>query len=73
MFSIAYAFKGHAHVFAGRVKVVSHSSFRTSAIFKYFCPLHKPETLFCYGLLCMVYDAPQTNIHDLNNVLFCLI
>ena len=26
-------------MFAGRVKVVSHSSCRTSAIFKYFCPL----------------------------------
>ena len=39
MFFIAYAFKGHVHVFAGRVKVVSHSSCRTSAIFKYICPL----------------------------------
>ena len=39
MFFIAYAFNGHVHVFAGRVKVVSHSSCRTSAIFKYFCPL----------------------------------
>ena len=26
------------HTFAGRVKVVSHSSCRISAIFKYFCP-----------------------------------
>ena len=41
MFFIAHAFKGHVHVFAGRVKVVSHSSCRTSAISKYFCPLHK--------------------------------
>ena len=40
MFFIAYAFKGHVHAFAGRVKVVSHSSCRTSAIFKYFCPLY---------------------------------
>ena len=39
MFFIAYAFKGRVHVFAGRVKVVSHSSCRTSAIFEYFCPL----------------------------------
>ena len=39
MFFIAYAFKGHVHAFAGRVKVVSHSSCRTSAIFSYFCPL----------------------------------
>ena len=27
------------HVFAGRVKIVSHSSCRTSAILKYVCPL----------------------------------
>ena len=39
MFFIAYAFKGQVHVFAGPVKIVSHSSCRTSAIFKYFCPL----------------------------------
>ena len=39
MFFIAYTFKGHVHAFAGRVKVVGHSSCRTSAIFKYFCPL----------------------------------
>ena len=25
MFFIAYAFEGHVHAFAGRVKVVSHS------------------------------------------------
>ena len=39
MFFIAYTFKGQVHVFAGRVKIVSHWSCRTSAIFKYFCPL----------------------------------
>ena len=39
MFFIAYAFKGQVHVFAGRVKIVSHSSCRTSSILKYFCPL----------------------------------
>ena len=38
MFLIAYAFKGQVHVFAGRVKIVSHSSCRTSAILKYICP-----------------------------------
>ena len=26
-------------MFAGRVKIVSHSSCRTSAVLKYFCPL----------------------------------
>ena len=37
MFFIKYAFKGQ--VFARRVKIVSHSSCRTCAILKYFCPL----------------------------------
>ena len=49
MFLIAYAFKGHVHAFAGRVKVVSHSSCRTSAIFKYFCPLFKYEIMLKYS------------------------
>ena len=35
MFFIAYAFKGQVHVFAGRVKIVSHWSCRTSAILKH--------------------------------------
>ena len=34
MFFIAYAFKGQVHVCAGQVKIVSHSSCRTSAILK---------------------------------------
>ena len=34
MLFIAYAFEGQVHVFAGRVKIVSHSSCRTSAILK---------------------------------------
>ena len=45
MFFIAYAFKGQVHVFAGRVKIVSHLSCRTSAILNYFCPL-RVNTLF---------------------------
>ena len=36
--TLAYALKGQVHVFAGRVKVVSHSSCRTSAILKFFVP-----------------------------------
>ena len=39
MFFIAYAFKGQVHVFAGRVKIVSHSSCRKSATLKYNCLL----------------------------------
>ena len=45
MFFIAYAFNGHVHAFAGRVKVVRHLSCRTSAIFKYFCPLLLPARM----------------------------
>ena len=40
MFFIAYALKGQEHVFAGGVKIVSHSSSRTSAILKYIAPEH---------------------------------
>ena len=36
---IVHAFKRLVHVFAGQVKIVSHSSCRTSTILKYFCPL----------------------------------
>ena len=39
MFFIVHAFKRLVHVFAGQVKIVSHSSCRTSTILKYFCPL----------------------------------
>ena len=39
MFFIAYTFKGQVHVFTGQVKIVSHTSCRTSTILKYFCPL----------------------------------
>ena len=39
MFYIAYTFKGQVHVFAGRVKIISHLSCRTSTILIYFCPL----------------------------------
>ena len=37
-FFFAYTFKGQVHVFAGQVKIESHSSCKTSAILKYFCP-----------------------------------
>ena len=39
MFFIAYTFKGWVNVFAGHVKIISHSPCRTSAILNYFCPL----------------------------------
>ena len=33
------AFKGQVHMFAGQVKIVSHSSCKACATLKYFCPL----------------------------------
>ena len=41
MLFIAYTFKGQVHdiVFAGGLKIVSHSSCRTSTLLKYFCTL----------------------------------
>ena len=49
MLFIAYAFKGQVHVFARRVKFVSHSSCRTNAILKYFCPLNQVVPYFHKG------------------------
>ena len=46
MFFIAYAFKGQMCVIAGQVKIVSHSSCRTIATFKYFCPLCSIPNLY---------------------------
>ena len=62
MFFIAYAFKGHVHAFAGLVKVVSHSSCRTRAIFKYFCPLYwlAPLGKVCQGVLILKIYKSQT-------------
>ena len=45
MFFIAYAFKGQMHEFAGRVKIVSHSSCRTSAILIFLSPGSPEATL----------------------------
>ena len=36
IFFIAHAFKGHMHVFAGQVKIVSHSSCRTNCNIEIF-------------------------------------
>ena len=38
MFFIEYTFKGQVQVFAGRVKIVNHSSCRTNAILNIFVP-----------------------------------
>ena len=54
MFFIAYTFKGQVHVFAGRVKIVSHSSCRTSTILKYFCPL-----LWCHFIFLWIHHLDE--------------
>ena len=53
------------HAFAGRVKVVSHSSCRTSAIFKYFCPLNMAEQVDPWKYLkfnIIIYRQKHTRI-----------
>ena len=47
------------HAFARRVKIVSHSSCRTSAVLKYFCPL------VMSFLLCLVLVKPRKTHPDL--------
>ena len=54
MFFIAYAFKEQVPVFAGQLKIVSHLSCRTKAIFKYFCPLLLNS--FNTAQFCMLYS-----------------
>ena len=53
MFFIAYTFKGEVHVFARQVKIVSHSSCRTSAILKYFCPLSSVLSIYIVTTFCL--------------------
>ena len=56
MFFIAYTFKGQVHVFAGRVKIVSHSSCRTSTILKYFLsPGEELDLLFPLDLFMFLH------------------
>ena len=54
-----YTFKGQVHVFAGRVKIVSHSSCRTSAILKYICPLlvYAKKVSYMYFMCILTYQA----------------
>ena len=54
MFFNAYAFKGQVHVFAGWVKILSPSSCRTSAIFKYIVP---------WTVLCNITEALELLDH----------
>ena len=63
---IAYVFKGQVHVFAGRVKIVSHSSCRTGTMLKYFCPLDLLLTFYQ-----LRYSAP--NLVRVQNVVYQII
>ena len=66
MFCIAYTFKAQVHVLAGQVKTVSHSSCRTSAILKYFCPLSRSNYELAGGI--QIHD-----ILDVSPALYCAI
>ena len=55
MFFIANTFKRQVHVFAGQVKIVSHSSCRTNAILKYFCPLNMYKIMYKFQSLKIVF------------------
>ena len=75
MFLIAYAFKGQVHVFAGRVKVVSHSSCRTSAILKYFCPLQSigDDCYYVKIKLCILIDMIINSNSRIVIFIFCIV
>ena len=62
MFFIAYAFKGQVHVFAEQVKIVSHLSWRTSAILKYFYPY---KSFFTH-----VLGAQKNRLNETHNICF---
>ena len=66
MFFIAYAFKGHVHVFAGRVKGVSHLFCSTSAISKYFCPLQ----IYFFDSLPYLFNGVTTFCEERNQIFF---
>ena len=55
--------KGQVHVFAGRVKIVSHSSCRTSAIFLSPARLPAPEACGTYKLLLRLLVKVLTSLY----------
>ena len=67
MFFIAYAFKGQVHVFAGQVKIVSHSSCRSSAILKYFCPLQTLKFLPSQPIMIIFSDIFKSFFKNLSS------
>ena len=56
-FFIEYTFKGQVHVFVGRVKIVRHSSSRTSAILKYICTLSGTIFYLLMSYLICIYPV----------------
>ena len=48
MFFAAFAFKKQVHVFAGRVKIVSHSSWKQVQYLDMFVPCHKWHLDYIY-------------------------
>ena len=64
MFFIAYTFNGQVPVFAGRVKIVSLSSCRTSNnnILYFFCPLLHVPYIAQIILLCLTKVPPRLGI-----------
>ena len=67
MFFIAYAIKGQVRVFAGRAKIVSHSSCRTSAILKYFCLLPVNISLFLFQYIENLDRMKRLQVLNLSN------
>ena len=63
MFFIAYAFKGQVYVNAGWVIIVSHSSCRTSAILKYFCPCLVWASIYLLHFLYIPEAEALTRLH----------
>ena len=70
MFFIAYTFKGKVHVFTEWVKIVSHSSCRTCAIFKIFLsPCNYPLWTFLSTSHCVLCQQPANVSFFINQLL----
>ena len=62
-------FKGQVRVFAGRVKIVSHFSCRTSAILKYFLSPHHEMVIFS-SFLCKIVPLLHSSLITLGDKTF---
>ena len=63
-------FEGKVLVFAGRVKIVSFSPCRTSAILKYFCPLQPHHYTFYMSNILWTVHARVLKFHRLARIFF---